>query len=129
MKILPNKTPMYMYIWVQFDLQDVNPTVGLFMLRAVFLAISFEQQFLFNNYFLHTVKWFEIFLSNTNNLHMVIRFQVFLSNTNNLYTGTLPVKSIWPPSKIFISHPKSVIFNKTSSTKFLFIRLNTSLSQ
>ena len=26
----------------------------------------------------------------------------------------IPVKSIWAPSKIFIFHPKSVIFNKTS---------------
>ena len=31
-----------------------------------------------------------------------------------IYIYALPVKSIWSPSKIFISHPKSVIFNETS---------------
>ena len=28
--------------------------------------------------------------------------------------NTLPVKSIMPPSKIFIPHPKNVIFNQMS---------------
>ena len=31
-----------------------------------------------------------------------------------IYIYTHPVKSIWPSSKSFISHPKSVIFNETS---------------
>ena len=31
-----------------------------------------------------------------------------------IYILTLLVKSIWPPSKIFISHPKFVILNETS---------------
>ena len=30
------------------------------------------------------------------------------------YIYTLALRSIWPPSKIFISHPKSVIFNEIS---------------
>ena len=32
-------------------------------------------------------------------------------------------QSIWPPSKIFISHPKSVIFNKTSQAPQCFYLL------
>ena len=31
-----------------------------------------------------------------------------------IYIYTQTGKSIWPPSKNFISHPKSVIFNETN---------------
>ena len=34
-----------------------------------------------------------------------------------------PIKSIWPPSKFSISHPKCVIFNGTRSTPYFFHHL------
>ena len=38
----------------------------------------------------------------------------------NFFVYTLPVRSIWLPSKIFISHPKSVVFNETSLAPHIF---------
>ena len=40
-----------------------------------------------------------------------------------IYIYILPVKNIWPPSKIVISHPKSVIFKETSCTTEYFYSL------
>ena len=42
------------------------------------------------------------------NIYIYIHVHAYI----NVYT--LPVKSIWQPSKTFIPHPKSVIFNETS---------------
>ena len=40
-----------------------------------------------------------------------------------VHAYTLPVKSIWRPSKIFISHPKSVTFNETNEVPQCFYLL------
>ena len=39
----------------------------------------------------------------------IVAYKLFIYRSS-----TLSVKSIWKPSKIFISHPKRVIFNETN---------------
>ena len=55
-------------------------------------------------------------------LYMYLYKYVYLILCTHTHTHThiLPVKSIWQPSKIFISHPKNVIFNETNETPQCF---------
>ena len=53
-----------------------------------------------------------IYIYITSNIYAYLYSMKFLIIYIDIFI--LPVKSIQPPSKIFISHPKSVIFNETS---------------
>ena len=56
-------------------------------------------------------------LTNVSQLDCVQSIHIYI------YIYILAVKSIWPPSKIFVSLPKSVIYKHQNG----FISLNTSL--
>ena len=46
--------------------------------------------------------------------HLNVYIYIYIYIYIYTHTHSLPVKSIWPPLEIFISHPKSVIFNDTN---------------
>ena len=67
------------------------------------------------------------FVEQMNEPNLLIKFflktaMLFFDNPLSFsYIYRVPIKNIWPPAKIFIIHCKSVIFNETSTTMFLFI--------
>ena len=82
-------------------------------------TLCFSSQYIFipSDLFSYRQIYFQFFPHTHTHTHTYI----------NIYT--LPFEYIYPNSKIFISHSKTVIFNETSITVFLSIILNTSLPQ
>ena len=64
---------------------------------------------------MYTHTYIYIYTHTHTHMHMYIYIYIYIY----IYT----VKSIWPHSKIFISHPKSVIFNKRSKAPQWFYSL------
>ena len=109
-----NKNSEYIYIYIY-----------IYSLYVCICSLSsgHPHQFFFTLY--HTsLATLLLFLSDNCLLNLL-----HLSNwTLYIYIYILPVKNICVPSNLFISYPKCVTLNQTTTTVFLFILLNFSLT-